>query len=155
MRRLTRTLSAIHDRAFAILVPAEGEEWLVLLAAGLLLLGAARHRVEPWLQGLATGPPPEVASALAEIDTASFGRVDLNRAGAAELETLPRIGPALAARILADRSERGPFRSVDDLDRVQGIGPATIAALRHEAFVDLEVASPAIEGEPGAAGRLE
>lgn len=42
------------------------------------------------------------------------------------LETLPGIGPALAARIVAAR----PFHDVDDLLRVRGIGPATLERLR-------------------------
>lgn len=49
--------------------------------------------------------------------------VDVDQAGAAELERLPRIGPALAARIVVDRSERGPFGSLRELQRVRGIGP--------------------------------
>jgi hypothetical protein len=53
-------------------------------------------------------------------------RVDPNTAPAAVLETLPRIGPAMARRIIAAR----PFTSLDDLDRrVYGIGPVTRAAL--------------------------
>lgn len=50
------------------------------------------------------------------------GRVDLNRAGQAELDALPGIGPVLAARIVAYREAHGGFRSVRDLRRVQGIG---------------------------------
>ena len=52
--------------------------------------------------------------------------LDLNRATAAQLERLPGIGPALAARIIADREQRGPFGSVAALARVKGIGPATV-----------------------------
>ena len=55
------------------------------------------------------------------------GRVDLNTATAAELDTLPGIGPVLAERIVAYRTAEGPFRSVDELEDVPGIGP-TIAA---------------------------
>jgi len=55
--------------------------------------------------------------------------LDVNRAGAEDLETLPGIGPALAERIVRERSVR-PFRSVEDLERVPGIGPATVARLR-------------------------
>jgi competence ComEA-like helix-hairpin-helix protein len=55
--------------------------------------------------------------------------VDLNSADEATLETLPGVGPALARRILEARKER-PFRSVDDLTRVRGIGPATLRRLR-------------------------
>lgn len=57
------------------------------------------------------------------------GPVDVNAAAPAELETLPGIGPALAARIVAERRDE-PFRSVDDLLRVPGIGPATLERLR-------------------------
>lgn len=54
------------------------------------------------------------------------GRTSLNAATREELEALPGIGPALAARIEAGR----PYRSVADLDRVRGIGPKKLAALR-------------------------
>lgn len=50
--------------------------------------------------------------------------LDLDRAPADSLERLPRIGPALAARIVADRDSNGPFGSLDELQRVKGIGPA-------------------------------
>lgn len=62
-------------------------------------------------------------------------RVDLATADAAEIATLPGVGPALAARIVADRATRGPFRSVEDLARVAGIGESTLEALRGEAVV--------------------
>ncbi|MES2637915.1 MAG: helix-hairpin-helix domain-containing protein [Myxococcota bacterium] len=63
---------------------------------------------------------------LAPVATRVFGgRLSLNHATMADLEGLPGIGPALAARIVAGR----PFRSLDDLDRVKGIGPAKLRAL--------------------------
>ena len=53
-------------------------------------------------------------------------RIDPNTAPLAVLETLPRIGPAMASRIIEVR----PFADLDDLDRrVRGIGPATRTAL--------------------------
>lgn len=68
-----------------------------------------------------------VADAAAPVGyRATGGRLHLNRATQAELEALPKVGPTLAARIVAGR----PYRSVDDLDRVKGIGPATLAKLR-------------------------
>ena len=55
--------------------------------------------------------------------------LDINRATALELETLPGIGPALAAAIIEWRRANGPFVLVDDLLSVPGIGPAKLAAL--------------------------
>lgn len=54
------------------------------------------------------------------------GRTSINAASREELEALPGIGPALAARIEAGR----PYRAVAELDRVKGIGPKKLAALR-------------------------
>jgi competence protein ComEA len=56
--------------------------------------------------------------------------IDLNRADATQLETLPGVGPVLAARIVEYRDAHGPFASVEDLLDVPGIGEAKLAALR-------------------------
>lgn len=64
-------------------------------------------------------------------------RVDLNTASAGELDLLPRIGPALAARIIEDRAANGPYNSIDDLQRVSGIGPKTVERLRPVAEVSV------------------
>lgn len=56
--------------------------------------------------------------------------IDLNTADQAALETLPRIGPALAERIIAWRDENGRFASVDDLLSVPGIGEKLLAGIR-------------------------
>lgn len=58
------------------------------------------------------------------------GPVDVNRATAVELETLPGIGPVLAQRIVEERERGGPFARIEELTRVSGIGDATCAALR-------------------------
>ncbi len=55
--------------------------------------------------------------------------VAINEASAEELQRLPGVGPALAARILEYRQRRGPFRTLADLDSVPGIGPAVLARL--------------------------
>ena len=57
------------------------------------------------------------------------GLVNLNTASQSELETLPRVGPALAGRIIDYRTQHGGFTSVDDLKEVSGIGEATFAAI--------------------------
>jgi competence protein ComEA len=66
----------------------------------------------------------------ASTDAAGDGIIDLNTADQAALETLPRIGPALAQRILQWRDDNGRFASVDDLLAVPGIGEKLLAGLR-------------------------
>jgi len=56
-------------------------------------------------------------------------RIDVDRASANELTRLPRVGPGLAARIISDRDSRGPFGSLEGLDRVSGIGPAVLESV--------------------------
>jgi competence protein ComEA len=56
--------------------------------------------------------------------------LDLNRAAAGELRQLPGVGNTLADRIIADRDARGTFRDVDELTRIDGVGPATLAQVR-------------------------
>lgn len=58
------------------------------------------------------------------------GLIDLNTATKEQLDTLPRVGPAMADRIIAWRTENGRFTSVDDLLSVPGIGDKMLAALR-------------------------
>jgi competence protein ComEA len=73
--------------------------------------------------------PPAAISGAADPTGAGMqpgGRINVNSASAAELETLPGIGPARAVAIIANR----PYANVDDLTRVSGIGPATVEKLR-------------------------
>jgi competence protein ComEA len=57
-------------------------------------------------------------------------RIDVNSATWVEWGQLEGIGDALARRIVADRDQNGPFRSIDDLRRVKGIGPKTLERIR-------------------------
>jgi competence protein ComEA len=64
-------------------------------------------------------------------------RIDLDRATALEITRLPRVGPGLAKRIIADREARGPFGSLAGLDRVPGVGAGLLAGIRdHVVFGD-------------------
>ncbi len=76
--------------------------------------------------------------------------VELNTATARDLERLPGLGPELARRIVAFREERGPFRRLEDLAQVKGIGPQKLARLA----AHLTVAPPAGGGE-GEGGRRQ
>ncbi len=62
--------------------------------------------------------------------TTTGGLVDLNRATTADLDTLPGIGPSLAAAIVSYRDKHGRFRQVEDLNQVPGIGAAKLEAIR-------------------------
>lgn len=68
-------------------------------------------------------------------ESASGGKVNLNRASATELEELPGIGPVLAQRIVDDRDTHGAFASVEDLERVSGVGASILANLADLATV--------------------
>ena len=57
-------------------------------------------------------------------------RVDLDGADVTEITRLPRVGPALAQRIVAWRTAHGPFVSLVRLDSVSGVGPRLLDALR-------------------------
>ena len=58
-------------------------------------------------------------------------RIDVNDASATELTRLPRVGPALAQRLVAWRTAHGPFRSLAALDSVPGVGPKLLEGLRN------------------------
>ena len=62
--------------------------------------------------------------------------INLNSADSAAFETLPGIGPFMAARIVAFRQKHGPFTTVQDLTKVGGIGPATLAKVRERVVVE-------------------
>lgn len=78
------------------------------------------------------GAQPHPARTLTPAGSAQKGStpVNINTATAEELQTLPRIGPAMAQRIIAWREAHGGFRSVDELDAVPGIGPSMLENLR-------------------------
>ncbi len=74
----------------------------------------------PTRQPVANSPP----------QAASAGPININTASQAELETLPRIGPAIAGRIIEYRSAHGPFARIEDIKNVKGIGDATFDAIK-------------------------
>jgi len=74
---------------------------------------------------------PKVGETVVAADgSVGSGPLNLNQATAEQLDTLPGVGPATAAAIIAYRDQHGPFASVDDLADVRGIGPAKLDALR-------------------------
>ncbi len=91
----------------------------VILIAGLLI----------WSEGFAgQSAAPNRGRSIAD-PTVPALVIDLNVATLQELMLMPGIGPKTAARILADRRQRGPFDGVKDLQRVAGIGPKTVQSI--------------------------
>jgi competence ComEA-like helix-hairpin-helix protein len=101
--------------------------WVILLTAAMLtVLVLSRPVRNSW-------PQSDLPQYLAALKT--DGRIDLNRADAAALCTLPGIGESRAADILAWREEHGGFTSVEDLLQIPGIGEKTLEALRDQVCV--------------------
>ncbi len=119
--------------------PTERRALLLLLSLGLAGQGvrwwAARPGEAPGQVELLAALPPR--SPLAHRDSllalarplGPDERIDPDRATAAELARLPRVGPRLAKTIVADREARGPFGTLEALDRVPGIGPGLMATI--------------------------
>ncbi|WP_432494404.1 helix-hairpin-helix domain-containing protein [Kineococcus auxinigenes] len=81
--------------------------------------------------GEAPAPVPASPGAAAGAAAgAAVGPLDLNTAGAEQLDALPGVGEVLAARIVAWRQANGRFTSVEDLGEVQGIGPKLLDGVR-------------------------
>ena len=68
--------------------------------------------------------------------------IDINSAGAEELDLLPGIGPVKAAAIIDYRAEHGPFSDVQELLEVPGIGEATLEGLRDYVCADAQEEYP-------------
>ena len=81
------------------------------------------------------GTVPGTTPGTTGVPGATGGLVNINTADEATLETLNGVGPVLAASIIAYRTEHGPFTSIDQLDEVSGIGPATMEDLRSQVTV--------------------
>jgi competence protein ComEA len=108
------------DRALNLAAPVrDGDEIRV----------PARSEMAASEAGAGAGGAAGVAGGGAAGGSGSGGLVDLNRASAEELDTLPGVGPATAAKIIAAREEQ-PFTSVDDLLARKVVGPAALEKLR-------------------------
>jgi competence protein ComEA len=65
----------------------------------------------------------------------AFAAVDLNTASEADLQKVKGIGPVKAKAVVEYRGKNGPFKSVDELDKVKGFGPGTIKQIRNDLTV--------------------
>jgi competence ComEA-like helix-hairpin-helix protein len=80
-------------------------------------------------------------------------KVDVNQARWPELALMPNIGEQLAKRIVADRAERGPFKALEELRRVRGIGPKTLESMR-PFLQPLSPLQSTAENEPLQSGKV-
>lgn len=129
-------------------MPTRSERQALLFFAAVAILGAGWRS----LRAIGATDPSESSRAaltaqIAAVDSAAAARhrsargsssrgqagppalIDVDHATPTELEALPRIGPALARRIVADRDSLGPFGSLEGLQRVKGVGPAMASQL--------------------------
>lgn len=115
-----------------------------LVLAILALAGAGAR----WLLTPRPGAPPgDVRIRVGDVDSSALRatarraaqlsrpmqpgeRVDLDGADVTEITRLPRIGPALAQRLVEWRAQHGPFGGLERLDSVPGVGPSLLAAIR-------------------------
>ncbi|KYH44133.1 competence protein ComEA [Branchiibius sp. NY16-3462-2] len=129
------------SRPGVVTVPSDARVQDVVRAAGGLLDSAdltrvnlARHVQDG--EQIVVPRPGQVVSTAADPSATTGGTaaanspVDLNAADATALDALPGVGPVLAARIVQYREANGPFRSVDQLDEVSGIGAKLMEQLR-------------------------
>lgn len=85
---------------------------------------------EQLVVGVPSAPGASAPGVSAPASAQTGGLVDLNSATLADLDSLPRIGPAIAQRILDWRTANGRFTSIEDLLAVPGIGDKMLASLR-------------------------
>lgn len=138
--RLQQRLSLTRREGIAILTLA------VLFAIGLTVrhirqqqrppLPADSLTIEERIQGASTVSPMSSAPS----GPSSENPLPLNTASVNELQALPGIGPALSERIVKYRKTQRPFQQVDELRRVRGIGPATLADLRPLVVIETDSA---------------
>ncbi len=108
----------------------------LLAAIGPHLAFSAAGQAEGGSAGqFATGPAGPGCTPAAGGPGCPGPLLDLNLASAAALDSLPGIGPARAASIVQYRASHGPFRSVEDLGRVSGMGPAALARVKDRVTV--------------------
>ncbi len=115
------------------MTPLEKRIFLISIIGFFLLLGVV-------INDKAASPKNDVVKSARKV---SEFPIDLNKASEKDLEKLPMIGPVKARAIVDYRSKNGPFRSVEDLVRVSGIGEKTLNRIR--AYVKVSGTNTSVE----------
>jgi competence protein ComEA len=116
---------------------------LAVALVGMGIYGVWQGRLRGRMIEIDEAPPVEIAF-----------QVDINTAPLPELALLPRIGETLAKRIIEDREANGPFRDLDDLQRVRGIGPRTLEEMRPYLVPLADIEATAGDAGSGGEGRV-
>ncbi len=111
---------------------------------GLLLLAVALLALHGWNTSRYSTRPADLVRAQPQGEP-----VDLNRADHAQLVAIPGLSDTLAERILAQRRTQGAFRSLEELRKIKGIGPATLERLRPYLIVEGEDSYESEKPSPG------
>ncbi len=93
------------------------------------------------------------------LTAAAYAAVNINTASKEELTTLAGIGPVKAEAIIQRRQEKGPFKNIDELKEVYGIGDKIFARIKNDITADIPAPAPEVKpapaAEPAAAGAAE
>jgi comEA protein len=119
------TFTAQETKALIFLLAA------LAVGSGITLYKRSHPRFAPQMVIQSTQSP--AAPRMVDVSGRTPGRralIDINRAAAEELELLPGIGPALSRRVVEYRQINGPFATIEDITRVQGIGPKTFQRIK-------------------------
>jgi competence ComEA-like helix-hairpin-helix protein len=110
------------------------EKYIIVFLTVMLLLGAGI------LVYLRSRPPARIRMERFSVErsgpAAASSRININEAGVEELMELKGIGKALAGRIVEYRSSKGRFLLKEDIERVEGIGPALYEKIKNEISVE-------------------
>lgn len=120
-----------------------GDRLIILLIATMVIaVSAGQWAIDRWYYG------PKIPVSRMPESTYRY-RIDVNSADWIELSQLEAVGPTLAKRIVTRREEVGPYKTVDELLRVKGIGKKTLNKFREFVIVGSEPAPQ--KNEPAAA----
>lgn len=123
---------------------SRADRWFVgtLLSMGLVLLTIYGLQLSHWGR--------ETIEIRRQTPLELVYKLDINQATWVEWAQLEGIGPNVARKIVADREAKGPFQSIDDLQRVNGIGEKTVARLRPQLICTLEGKTPKTDTQEGS-----